>query len=94
VCRELEDRSCAKQATRRSFAELDAARIPCPAAVVSELKLNGYVMQRVYEHRRLVGVRLLEPEPQVTSWAPSWRMSHQWPTAVHHAITADCPGLV
>ena len=61
--RELEDRSCAKQATRRSFADLDAARITFPAAVVSELELNGYVMQRVYEHGRLVGVRLLEPEP-------------------------------
>jgi hypothetical protein len=45
------------------FAELHAARITFPAAVVSELELNGYVMQRVYEHGRLVGVRLLEPEP-------------------------------
>jgi hypothetical protein len=43
-----------------------------PAAVVSELKLSGYIIRRVYEHGRLVGVRLLEPEPpQVTSSAPA-----------------------
>jgi hypothetical protein len=45
------------------FAELHAAGIAFPAAVVSELELNGYVIERVYEHGRLIGVRLLQPEP-------------------------------
>jgi hypothetical protein len=43
------------------FAELRAAGITFPAAVVSELELNGYVIRRGYEHGGLVGVRLLEP---------------------------------
>ena len=46
-----------------AFAELHAAGIACPAAVVSELELNGYVIERVYDHGRLIGVRLLQPEP-------------------------------
>jgi hypothetical protein len=46
------------------FAELHAGGIAFPAAVVSELELNGYVIERVYDHRRLVGVRLLQPEPR------------------------------
>ena len=59
------------------FAALHAAGITFPAAVVSELELNGYVIRRVYEHGRLVGVRLLEPEPPVASSAPRWRRSHR-----------------
>jgi hypothetical protein len=55
------------------FAALHASGITFPAAVVSELELNGYVIQRVYEHGRLLGVRLLEPEPPSTSSAPRWR---------------------
>jgi hypothetical protein len=38
---------------------VDAGGIDFPAAVVSELELNGYVIERVYDHGRLVGVRLL-----------------------------------
>jgi hypothetical protein len=60
-----------------SFTRLHAAGVTFPAAVVSELELNGYVIRRVYEHGRLVGVRLLEPEPPVTSSAPRWRRSHR-----------------
>ena len=45
------------------FAELHASGIDFPATVVSELQLNGYAIDRVYERGRLVGVRLLEPEP-------------------------------
>jgi hypothetical protein len=59
------------------FAALHAAGITFPAAVVSELELNGYAIQHVYEHGRLVGVRLLEPEPRVTSPAPRWRRPHR-----------------
>jgi hypothetical protein len=42
------------------------AAIDFPAAVVSELELNGYVIERVYDQGRLVGVRLLYPEPPDT----------------------------
>jgi hypothetical protein len=41
-----------------AFAELRAGRIDFLAAVVSELELNGYAIERVYDHGRLVGVRL------------------------------------
>ena len=46
-----------------AFAELHASGIDFPATVVSELQLNGYAIDRVYDCRRLVGVRLLKPEP-------------------------------
>ncbi len=46
-----------------AFAELHAAGIDFPAAVISELELNGYAIERVYDHGRLVGVRLLHPAP-------------------------------
>ena len=45
-----------------AFAELHASGIDFPAAVVSELQLNGYAIDRVYDRGRLVGVRLLKPE--------------------------------
>lgn len=48
------------------FAELHAAGVDFPAAVVSELELNGYAIERVYDHGRLVGVRPLHPEPPDT----------------------------
>ena len=47
-----------------AFAEQRAARIAFPAAVVSELELNGYVIERVYDHGRLIGARPLQPEPR------------------------------
>jgi hypothetical protein len=46
-----------------AFAELHAGGIAFPAAVVCELELNGCVIERVYDQGRLVGVRLLHPEP-------------------------------
>jgi len=48
------------------FAELHADGISFPAVVVSELELNGYPTERVYDHGRLVGVRLLDSEPRDT----------------------------
>jgi len=48
-----------------AFAELRASGVDFPAAVVSELQLNGYAIDRVYERGRLAGVRLLKPEPRV-----------------------------
>jgi hypothetical protein len=61
-----------------AFAELHGAGIDFPAAVVSELELNGYVIERVYDHARLVGVRLLRPEPPDTPAAHRRRRRH-WP---------------
>jgi hypothetical protein len=49
-----------------AFAELHASGIDFPATVVSELQLNGYAIDRVYDRGRLVGVRLLKPEPPYT----------------------------
>ena len=45
-----------------SLAALRAAGLDFPAAVISELELNGYVIERVHEDGRLVGVRLVERE--------------------------------
>jgi biotin operon repressor len=45
-----------------SLAALRAAGLDFPAAVISELELNGYAIERVHEQGRLVGVRLIEPD--------------------------------
>ncbi len=45
-----------------ALAELRASGVDFPAAVVSEVAMNGYAIDRVYECGRLVGMRLLEPE--------------------------------
>jgi hypothetical protein len=50
--------------------------IDFPAVVLGELELNGYVIERVYENGRQIGVRLLEteaPDP------PTSRRRHRWP---------------
>jgi hypothetical protein len=63
-----------------AFAELHAGGIDFPAAVVSELELNGYAIERVYDHARLVGVRLLHPEPPDAPRSPAahrWRRPHR-----------------
>ena len=59
-----------------AFAELHAAGIAFPAAVVSELELSGYVIERVYDHGRLVGVRLLQPEPPDRPTGPRRHRRH------------------
>ncbi|MGO9898330.1 MAG: hypothetical protein ACLP0J_01245 [Solirubrobacteraceae bacterium] len=59
-----------------AFAELHAGGIDFPAAVVCELGLNGYMIERVYDHERLVGVRLLQPEPPAI---PAARRRHRLP---------------
>jgi hypothetical protein len=45
-----------------SLAALRAAGLDFPAAVISELELNGYTIERVHDGARLVGVRLVEQE--------------------------------
>ena len=59
-----------------TFAELRAGGIDFPAAVVSELELAGYAIDRVYEHGSQIGVRLLEPERLDLGSAHSKR---RWP---------------
>jgi hypothetical protein len=60
-----------------AFAELHAGGIAFPAGVVSELELNGYVIERVYDHELFVGVRLLRPEPRDLLAAPRRRRPHR-----------------
>ncbi len=55
--------------------QLRAGGVDFPAVVIGELELNGYVIERVYEHGRQIGVRLLEaeaPDP------PAARPRHRW----------------
>lgn len=68
-----------------AFAELHASGIHFPAAVVSELELAGYAFERVREHGRMIGVRLLGPEPAQAPAAAGRRRrpwSHRRPVAV------------
>ena len=55
--------------------ELKASGIDFPAAVLSELELHGYPVERVYTGARFVGVRLVEPEG---AGAPAPRR-RRWP---------------
>ena len=59
-----------------ALAALRAAGLDAPAAVISELELNGHAIERVYEHGRLVGLRLIEPEDADTYARGSRR--HWW----------------
>jgi hypothetical protein len=54
--------------------ELRASGIHFPAVVIGELELNGYAIERVYEHGRLIGVCLSETEARETSS----RRRHRW----------------
>ncbi len=47
-----------------------------PAVVLSELELNGYLIERVHEHGRLIGVRVVEtdvPAAPALRWRQRWR---------------------
>jgi hypothetical protein len=56
-----------------SLAALRAAGLDFPAAVISELELKGYAIERVHEHGRLVGVRLVErPDPDTVGRRRWW----------------------
>ena len=53
--------------------QLRAGGIDFPAVVIGEFELNGYVIERVPEQGKLLGVRLLEteaPDPPTTRRAP------------------------
>ncbi|MGO9976702.1 MAG: hypothetical protein ACLP01_28630 [Solirubrobacteraceae bacterium] len=59
-----------------TLGELRAGGIDFPAVVISELEINGYSIDRVHEHGRLIGVRLIEigaPDTPVSRWRRRWR---------------------
>ncbi len=64
-----------------TFVELHAAGVDFPAAVISELELNGFVIERVHEHGQPVRVRLLYPEPRDAFNTPATRRWRRppWP---------------
>jgi hypothetical protein len=55
--------------------QLRAGGIDFPAVVIGELELNGYVIERVYEHGRQIGVRLETeaPDPPASHRRSRWR---------------------
>ena len=55
--------------------QLRAGGIDFPAVVIGELELNGYVIERVQEHGRQIGVRLLTEaaDPPPSRRRPRWR---------------------
>ena len=57
-----------------SLAALRAAGLDAPATVISELELNGYRIERVSEHGRVLGLRLIEPQQAATAAGPR----HWW----------------
>ena len=69
--------------------QLRAGGIDFPAVVIGELELNGYVIERVYEHGRPIGVRLLETEP---TDPPATRRRHRWRQALDSPRCARRPG--
>ena len=60
-----------------AFSDLHGDGIEFPAVVVGELELHGYATERVYDHGRLVGVRLLQREHPDTPDTP--RRRRRWP---------------
>ncbi len=59
-----------------TLAELRSGGIDFPAAVLSELEISGYSIDRVHEHGRLIGVRLIDtdaPDTLVSGWWQRWR---------------------
>jgi len=56
--------------------ELRAGGIDFPAVVLSELEINGYVIERLHKHGRLLGVRLLQtdaPDARASRSRRRWR---------------------
>ena len=61
-----------------ALSELQAGGIDSLAAVVSELELSRYAIDRIYDHVRLVDGPLLEPDSAETSpeRQPAWGRGH------------------
>jgi hypothetical protein len=67
--------SCLRAANGKpvGFDALRADGVPLPAAIISELELSGYPLERVRDHGRLLGVRLLsDVTPTPTADQRSW----------------------
>ncbi|MGO9973196.1 MAG: hypothetical protein ACLP01_10365 [Solirubrobacteraceae bacterium] len=59
-----------------TLSELRAGGIDFPAVVLSEPEINGYVIERLHDRGRLIGVRVLEteaPDAPVSRWRQRWR---------------------
>jgi hypothetical protein len=57
-----------------TLGELRDGGIHFPAVVIGELELDGYAIERVYEHGKLIGARLLETNAS----KPPSRRPHRW----------------
>ncbi|MGO9901742.1 MAG: hypothetical protein ACLP0J_19105 [Solirubrobacteraceae bacterium] len=56
--------------------QLRAGGIDFPAVVLSELEINGYVIERLHKHGRLIGVRLPQTDAldaPASRWRQRWR---------------------
>jgi len=63
-----------------TFADMRGGGIEFPAVVVGELELHGYATERVYDHGRLVGVRLLQRAQSDTTHTPAApQRRRRWP---------------
>ena len=58
-----------------TLSELRGGGIDFPAVVLRELEINGHVIERLHEHGRLIGVRLLATE---VPDAPASRRRERW----------------
>ena len=54
-----------------TIGELRGGGIDFPAAVISELELHGYAIERVYEHGRLIGAPARYRSPRSTRLTPA-----------------------
>jgi hypothetical protein len=62
-----------------SFADLRAGGVDFPAAIVSELELSGYPVDRVHRAGVIVGVRLLESDLPDADAGHEARRRRSWP---------------
>jgi hypothetical protein len=62
-----------------SFTDLRSGGFDFPAAIVSELELSCYPVDRVYRGGVLVGVRLLEPDEVEPEPGHQGRRRRSWP---------------
>lgn len=67
-----------------TFAELHASGVHYPAAVISELLLAGYRIERVRDAQRQVGVRLAEIQAQDP--APDPAAGRRLPAPLRRAV--------
>jgi hypothetical protein len=75
--------------------QLRASRIDFPAVVIGELELNGYAIERVYEHGRQIGVRLAgERYPRSARLTPAPAMAPSFAIGCMQPPTAPAAARV